>query len=294
MACSRTASSPVTAVKAAFDDLQEQVGKHKSRLREKYKTPHARRAGRRPEPAMPFEETVAAVKLPSLSRQDITSWVDANLQRLNRFVDRELHYRAANGQLRPGAVTREEVVDEAVAAALEDQREKPDRLALEPWLYRLAMRTLDQLAERNGEENSISLQAGTQPPNVEASDEAELQFHQPDGQEEMQDSIPDRGTATPEEIAYSDEMIALVEAALLGAQGADREAFLLFAVEGFSAEEIAMISDRSVEQVGASILAAREHLRKSLPVPNEFRDQLLNPGKPKAGLPGSPHQTRIA
>jgi DNA-directed RNA polymerase specialized sigma24 family protein len=121
------------------------------------------------------------------------------------------------------------------------------------------------------------LEDGTKDPNVEASDEAELQFHQPDADEEIQDGIPDRGTATPEEIAYSDEMITLVEAALLGTRGEDREAFLLYAVEGFSPEEIAMIGDRSVEQVRASILAAREHLRKVLPVAKEFRDKLLQP-----------------
>jgi RNA polymerase sigma factor (sigma-70 family) len=275
MACSRVALTPIGAVKSAFDDLQEQVSKHKARLREKYKSPHARRGGRRPQPGLPFEETIAAVKLPSISRQDIDSWVDANLDRLNRFIDRELQYRTANGQLRPHAISREEVVDEAIAAALEDRGDKPDRLALEPWLYRLAMRSLDELSMDNPEQNSVSLQDGADLPNVEASDEAQLQFHQPDGDEEVQDSIPDRSAATPEEIAYTDEMIALVENALLGAPGPDREAFLLFAVEGFSAEEIAMIGNRSVEQVRASILAAREHLSKALPAPNDFKTKLL-------------------
>jgi len=279
MACSRVALTAVGAVKSAFDDLQEQVTKHKARLREKYKSPHVRRGGRRPPPELPFETTVAAVKLPSASIQDIGSWVDANLQRLNRFIDRELRYRVANGQLRPHAISREEVVDEAVAAALEDRGDKPDRLALEPWLYRLAMRSIDELARHSAEQNNVSLQEGAAPPNVQASDEAQLQFHQPDGAEEVQDGIPDRGTATPEEIAYSDEMIGLIEAALLGARGTDREAFLLFAVEGFSPEEIAMIGDRTVEQVRASILAAREHLCRTLPVPNEFKEKLLQQTK---------------
>jgi RNA polymerase sigma factor (sigma-70 family) len=275
MACTKVALTPLAAVKAAFDDLQEQVSRHKARLREKYKTPHVRRMGRHPLPGLPFEETMAAVKLPAISRQDIDSWVDANLHRLNRFIDRELQYRTANGQLLAHSLTREEVVDEAIAAALEDRRDKPDLLALEPWLYRLAMHAIDELARRNPEQNSVSLQDGTAPSNEQASDEAELQFHQPDGAEEVQDSIPDRGVATPEEIAYNEEMMALVENALLGASGADREAFLLFAVEGFSPEEIAMIGDRSLAQVRASIVAAREHLRKALPVPDEFKDKLL-------------------
>ena len=57
-------------------------------------------------------------------------------------------------------------------------------------------------------------------------------------------------------------MIALVETALRGAHGPDREAFLLFAVEGFTPEEIAMIEERPLAKVHASIQAARDHLRK--------------------------------
>ena len=204
MACSRSGSSAVATVKAAFDDLSEQLGKHKARLREKYKTSGIRRVGRWTAAPLPFEETAAAVKMPSISHEDITSWIGANLHRLSRFVARELYYRAANGQLHAGAVTCEEVVDETVAAALGDNGDKPDRIALKPWLYRLAMRSIDELAGRNTEGVSVSLQDGTGSPNVQASDEAQLQFHQPDAAEEVQDSIPDRGAATPEEIAYSD------------------------------------------------------------------------------------------
>jgi RNA polymerase sigma factor (sigma-70 family) len=282
MAVSGVGPTPVVALKSAFDDLQEQVAKHKARLREKYRWPHLRRGSRDPrlQPQVPFEETVAAVKLPGISSSDISSWVDANLARLVRFVERELHYREANGQLRPGSVAAGEVIDETIVTALGDNVDKPERLALEPWLYRLAMRSLDSLVARNVEhEATVSLYQGVKPPNVEASDEAQLQFHQPDEAMVAQDNIPDRGTANPEEIAYSDEMIALVDTALLGARGEDREAFLLYAIEGFSPEEIAVIGDHSVEEVRESISAAREHLRKNLPVSNELKEKLLQQTK---------------
>jgi DNA-directed RNA polymerase specialized sigma24 family protein/ribosome-associated translation inhibitor RaiA len=276
MAVSGVGVTLVVAVKAAFDDLQEQVGKHKARLREKYRWPHVRGGGRyRPQPQVAFEDTVAAVKLPLISSQDITSWVDVSLHRMVRFVERELRYREANGQIRPGSVAREEVIDETIATALSDGIEKPERLALEPWLFRLAMRCLDELAGRNAEGAAVSLEQSARKVNVEASDEAELQFHQPDEALAAQDNIPDRGTATPEEIACSDEMIAMVEAALRGARREDREAFLLYAVEGFSAEEIAVIGDRNAGQVRASIAAARQHLRKTLPIPDAMKAKLL-------------------
>ena len=42
-----------------------------------------------------------------------------------------------------------------------------------------------------------------------------------------------------------------------------REAFILFALEGFTPDEIAAITDRKVDDVRASVGVAREHLRKS-------------------------------
>jgi RNA polymerase sigma-70 factor (ECF subfamily) len=276
MAASRAGATPVVAIKAAFDDLQEQVSRHKARLREKYRWPHPRRGGATRTPAqVPFEQTMASVKLPEISGSDISSWVNANLSRLTRFAQRELRYREVNGQLRPNLVTPEEVVGETIVTALGYSAEKPERLALEPWLYRLAMRCIDDLVQNAEPEAAVYLDQGLRRPNEQASDEAQLQFHQPDEAMVTQDNIPDRGAATPEQIAYSDEMIAMVEAALLGVHGEDREAFLLFGIEGFSPEEIAMIGDRTVEEVRKSIFAAREHLRNHLPVSNELKEKLL-------------------
>lgn len=276
MAASHSGVTPIIAVKAAFDDLQEQLAKHKARLREKYRWPRPRRGGLARTPTqVPFEQTMASVKLPEISGTDISTWVDANLSRLTRFAQRELRYREVNGQLRPNLVSPEEVVGETIVTALGYSADKPDRLALEPWLYRLAMRCIDDLVQKAEPEAAVYLDQGVRQPNVQASDEAQLQFHQPDETMVTQDNIPDRNTATPEQIAYSDEMIAMVEVALLGVQGEDREAFLLFGIEGFSPEEIAMIGDRTVEEVRNSILAAREHLRNNLPVSNELKEKLL-------------------
>ena len=61
---------------------------------------------------------------------------------------------------------------------------------------------------------------------------------------------------------------------MLSASREDREAFILYAVEGFTVDEIAAITDHKPEQVRASVASAREHLRKSLPIPNEFKSKL--------------------
>src|SRR5579872_6232985 len=277
MAAQSSGPAASVALKTAFDDLIGQLNKHKEHLRNQHKWPRWRRGGRtRPQPQVPFEETVAAVQPPTVSSEDISTYVNANLGRLQRFVERELRYRESVDQLAAEALTPWEIINEAVANALGDGLEKPERLSLEPWLYRLSMRAIDDLASRAGEApGDVPLQRSQRAPNVRASDEPQLQYHQPDEQLIAQDIIPDRGTATPEDIAASDEMITLVEAALLSAPRENREAFILNAIEGFTVQEIAAITDRNPEQVRASVNAARDHLRKALPIPNEFRDKLL-------------------
>jgi DNA-directed RNA polymerase specialized sigma24 family protein len=91
--------------------------------------------------------------------------------------------------------------------------------------------------------------------------------------------IPDPRVSTPEDIAYPDEMLSLVHFALAGAQRSDREAFLLHTVEGFSMEEIAIITDRNIAAVRTSIGTARDHLRHSVPLASRFQSRFVPASK---------------
>lgn len=280
MAVQKSASTAAAAVKAASEDLLQQIGKHKEILRNSHKWQRRRVAGFRPQAEVPFEHTVAAVQVPTASSDDIRSYVNANLGRLERFVERELYFRETAEEIPSDSITKEEVIDEAIARALGDGLEKPERLALEPWLYRLAMCSIDDLAANAPEHaSSVHLEDSARKPNVRASDEAELQFHQPDETLTGENVIADRRMSTPEDIAYSDEMITLVQFALHGATRPDREAFLLHAVEGFSEEEIAAITDRKPEEVRSSIAKAREHLQGAARIPNRFKNKLIQASK---------------
>lgn len=277
MAAQRTAPAAVPALKAAFDDIVQQITKHKDLLRSSHKWPRRRRGGtERPGSEVPFEQTVAAVAMPTISADDIRSYINANLARLELFVEREIYFRETSDQLQPDSVSKEEVIDEAIVRAMADGLEKPERLALEPWLYRMALRVLDDLASSGSEEaDSVHLGDSARAQNVRASDEPQLQYHQPDETLTEENVIADRRTATPEDIASNDEMVRMVALALRGAQKVDREALILHAMEGFSLDEIAAITDRKPDAVRASIATAREHLRKSPPLANQFRDKLL-------------------
>ncbi len=276
MAVQKASPNPTAAIKASFDDLLQQITKHKDLLRASHKWKGRRRTmDGRPAKTVPFEETVAAVQPTLISSEDVRSYVNANLKRLELFVERELYFRQASDQLPEDSVTKEEVIDEVILRALSDG-DKPERLALEPWLYRLAIRSMNDLANNSREFSSqVNLDASTRGQNVRGSDEAELQYHQPDETLNQESTIPDTRVSTPEQVAYTDEMITMFEASMSGMPAEQREAFILYGIEGFSIPEIAAIVDRDPEKVRASIISAREYVRKSAFVTNEFRDKVL-------------------
>src|SRR6201984_3460055 len=212
MAAQKKAPMPSSALKAAFDDILQQVIRHKDLLRSVHKFPRWRRGKEtRPTRQVPFEETMASVQPAMVSGEDIRGYVNVNLARFERFVERELYFRETSEQIDVESISKEEVIDEAIAWALGDGGDKPERLALEPWLYRLAMRALDELVSQEREENGkVHLEESTRKRNVKASDEAELQFHQPDESFTEENVIADKRVSTPEQIASSDEMLRLV------------------------------------------------------------------------------------
>ena len=271
------------AIKGAFDGLLELIKKQKDRLRAQHQWPRGRRGGRtRPIQQVPFERTLAAIQPELISEVDISTYVNANLSRLERFVERELRYREANGELRPFQISSNEVIGEAIATALGNE-DRPEKLALEPWLYRLSLDAIRRLAEKttNGDgevplEDSMRWRSSTI---EQGSDEPILQFHQPDETIDGESMIPNRSVATPEQSFATDEMLQLVEGALSGTKPEDREAFMLFGIEGFTVDEISAISMRKSDEVRKSIKSAREHLQKHLPVPNQFKDKLLQQTK---------------
>src|SRR5215467_12387041 len=259
MAVQTSAPVPAAAIKAAFDDLVGQIRRHKDLLRNSHRWRRRGVAEGRPAPGIPFEQTIAAIAPLTATADDVRSYVNANFRRLRLFVEREISFRESSGQLEPDALNWQEVVDEAVARALDDSIEKPDRMALEPWLYRLAIRAMDAFeADRNDGNSEIHLETVRRQRNELASDEPHLQFHQPDESMTAESSIADDRISTPEEIAYSDEMVTLVQFGLYAANREDREAFVLYGIEGFSIQEISAITDRPPEQVEQSILRARK------------------------------------
>ena len=176
MASQEKGNTLVVAVKAAFAEIATQLKKHKELLRKQHNWPRRRGPGRTLVETVPFEQTLAAVKPESVSSGDISSYIDANLPRLRRFVARELTHCQSEGQLMKDQLSVDDVVSEAIANALDEQRDKPERMRLEPWLYRLAADAIGQLASGNGDEGRMPLERTPQTGEARETGEPIAQF----------------------------------------------------------------------------------------------------------------------
>jgi RNA polymerase sigma factor (sigma-70 family) len=271
MATQEKSATPLAAIRAAFDALIEQLKRHKQVLRSKHKWVRRRGPENSGVGTVPFEDTVAVIRPETVSSLDIASYIDVNLPRLEHFVERQIDYRESLGELLPDQVAPEDVVAEAIATALGDELEKPERIKIEPWLYRLASEAIDRMSASDGDGIDVPLDRGHGTQNVLASDEARLQFHQPDERLLEEDFIADGHAGNPEQMVSRREMITLVQLALRDAGRPDREVFILYAVEGFTPEEIAAITNHTLEEVHASIRKARLHLQRALPIQDLFK-----------------------
>lgn len=271
LAARATAMTLHAAIRSAFEDLGAQLGKHKDHLRSQYRYPSVRAGSRGTErpaiaPQAPFEETVAAIKPDKVSSVDVNNFVNANLGRLRRYVERELTFRRDGGQSRLREISVEEIIDEAIASALDEHNSRPEKIALEPWLYRLSRSAMDRLA------NMIDTMTNPVRPNhvegappLDANDEERLQYYQPDASTLRESMIANDSGHSPEEEVWCQELMTMVERSLRGVQPHQREAFLLSSIEGFRPWEIAAITGRELAEVQSDIKAARQHLRTSLP-----------------------------
>ncbi len=278
MAARASAETLHAAIRISFEDLTEQLRKHKEHLRSQYRYPRVRGSERqRIEPQVAFESTVAAVMPEKISSGDVAGFVNANLERLQRYIERELRFRRDSGQRRLVEISAEEVIDEVIASALDEHRPRPEKIALEPWLYRLSRSAMDRLGNQlESGQKSVRLNDEELHPVEDVDGEEMMQFYHPDETVTNENLIPDHRGSTPEDDASREELMTMVERALRKATKHQREAFLLFTLEGFRLAEIAAITERTAEQVQADVTVAREHLRRSLINAGERRQKLVN------------------
>ena len=295
----RSGENALAAVKSAFADLISQVTKHKELLRGHWTRKSLRRAGRERLTQMPLPEEAAPSRAetgrhaPALHAEtmqmpindmktdgaavaDVEIWLSGNLRKLEEFVDQELRFQVEAERIRENQITREEVIDEVIVSALSHENGKTQLLSPESWFHRLAVQAIRGLIQANSDTGNISLDEPAGMQNVTGSDENVLQYHQPDESLAGESVIRDESMRTPEEILAGDEMVAQLDIVLSEVQMQDREAFVLFTLEGFTVDEISRLAGRPAEHVRQSIHQTRAHIQQKLPAQNQLRKSLLH------------------
>ncbi|HLU99926.1 MAG TPA: sigma-70 family RNA polymerase sigma factor, partial [Acidobacteriota bacterium] len=155
------------------------------------------------------------------------------------------------------------LVDEVFLELSSNAAARPTNLSLEQWMIQVTrqklrsrLRELRQLGEEPRVEESVDAE-------LQWEDEA-LNFYQPDESLHLADLIEDQRIETPEEALQREEAEQQLRAAIARLPEDVRESFVLFALEGFTSDEVAMITGREPQLVLQEVEKARHALRQEM------------------------------
>ena len=269
--------SPEAAIDQVADDLVKEIKRHKELVRKDYL--YKRKNRRR-------EEVSAAG--PQLQKDAASNNKEAFFRRLRpllRFLGdharRELRGLELKGLLHKGELTVGDVLDQVLVMAWDRFGEKPRHMTLDVWLTDLLHEALEQYIKQEPRHHaSLQEKAENVPPDrVPKPDEQEW-WTKVLGDEEkllLEDVIPDaEGTESWDRLDWEKQRDRLL-ALLNELPDKQRQAFVLHVVEDYAPFEIAMLQDRSEDEVKKDIEAARQTLRKRLLEEGHMKEESRQP-----------------
>jgi RNA polymerase sigma factor (sigma-70 family) len=204
----------------------------------------------------PTTELLAAAR--AGDRVAFMALLERQLDALYRFAARELRYHEALGDLLPGEVPPEEIVDEVALRALRRAPRMPRQVSFRGWLRLLALRAIDDRVRRLRRQHTMEAVSLQQPVRTgQRGDE----YFQLDYAPTWADILP-APVPTPEQMVVLRETLQELEQALTKLPPDQRLAFVLHAIEGVGYAEIAAITHQTRGEVKAAYHAAREALRQ--------------------------------
>jgi RNA polymerase sigma factor (sigma-70 family) len=205
------------------------------------------------------------------SRAMFFSVVGRYLDNLQHFVRHQLAYAQAVGDLRPGELDTEDVVDAILLRAYREFVKTPPAAPLRRWLFGLAREQVAteiqrQKAWRERTPLRTEHDVPETPPEEAVStlgDEI-LDFYEPDEDLKLEDIIPDLDAQSPEEEAARSELRQCVDVALAGLPREWRRALLLRYTEGLTGAALATALHRTPAETERILDNARAVLRQHL------------------------------
>jgi ribosomal subunit interface protein len=253
-------------IREAFSELERQLDKHKAFLRQEHLWRRPARCAQLRQEGHPAPGTLTA-DAPEI----YLTVIQTHLKKLYNFVRRELASRQAAGDLRPGELTLEDVVDAVVLQGAREFASRPPHLAVDRWLLQLALAYIAKECKRLKAERAgaLHIEAPARPdparevPTLRFDDEM-YEFYQPDEKLRLEDLVPDPYVLTPEQVIDSLPLQRYINQTLAQLPQAWRTAFVLHHIEDLTIPEVAQLTGTNAEEVERALLQAREFLRQKL------------------------------
>jgi RNA polymerase sigma factor (sigma-70 family) len=238
-----------SSVVRAFSEMRRRVQRFKSQL--------SRERLWRREPLRTWTESS------DRSVRELQDNVQENLEKVENYIRRELYHNVLAGVMPPGILEPHAIVDEVFVEVTSQLQERPEDLSVEQWMFQIArVKIKERLKdlEEHREEASVEEAA---PVSTNWEDE-QLNFYQPDELLHLEDLVQDGSIANPEEIFEREEVAERLQQNIAHLPDSIRESFVLFALEGFTSDEVSMITGKKRDQVLTEVEKAREYLREGL------------------------------
>lgn len=204
-------------------------------------------------------------------REQLFSLLSPHLNRLEEFVRHQIAYFESVGDLVPGELTPEEVVDAVALRAVRELARGHKEPEIGSWLIQLASAQLHTHINRSSAERDTTVHIEEDIPDTSPEEEIITQgeeildFYQPDEDLKLEDIFPDQDVSTPEEMAAAkEELLHCVNAALAGMPEQWRRALRLRHAGGLTDAELAEALEESEPEIERILEYAREHLRQHL------------------------------
>lgn len=181
---------------------------------------------------------------------------------MREFARRELVYLAALGLIDEGAVSAEDIVDEAMLEAWTQRRLRPSNTTDVAWFNYAIRCALVRIARQ-----SRLTRAGPSLDEVVANPEVDDQlwaYWAPDEVNTLEDEIADESAPVVEDMALQDIEVESVEEALSSLPALQRDAFRYYLVEGDTLDNVARQLGTSTDVVARAAETARTALLSHL------------------------------
>lgn len=251
-------------IRAVFTQIERQLDAYKADLRgEQWWKRFTRREKLR-------RQKIGAPAAEQSSQESFFSIVNPHVSKLNDFVRHVVAFAEARGDLVPGELTPEDVVDAALIEAYVEFVRNPIRGEIRSWLIRHATKVLEREIKRSNAERRRMVHIEEDIPETPPAEAVStlgdeiLDFYQPDEDLKMEDIIPDIEVPTPEEEAETSELRRCVKAAVNSMPKDWRRALMLHYVQELKVPELAKMMEKREPEVDRLLANAREFLRQKL------------------------------